>query len=90
MIMKTPKIMTDQSYVHQARLVSLTSRMDAVSGEFLTPTISAQCSGRIGWDRQHRTHDFVELYRGFDDAEAERARDEHNAKVHPAVEGKIA
>lgn len=71
----TPK-MNDANYVHLAGLTYLTmSNPDS-------PSVAAQCSGRIGWDWKNRSHPFVELYRGDSDRVAQAFCDEHNRKEH--------
>lgn len=70
----------DPTYEHVAGVTSLT----AIWGPegVIGPTVAAQCSGRIGWDYKLSTHEFLELYRGQDEAEAERLCREHNEQVH--------
>lgn len=82
----TQKMILDPNYVHTARLTSLTA-MWGPTGP-VGPTVAAQCSGRIGWDYARKTHDFVELYRGQDEIEAQRLADEHNATCHSVSETK--
>jgi len=71
----------DPKHIHRAHCVGLTSTFTA--GYPVGPIVAAQCTGRIGWGYETFTHPFVELYRGNDYAEAQRACDEHNNEHHP-------
>jgi hypothetical protein len=70
----------DPAYEHIAGVTGLTAIWGPEGP--VGAIVAAQCSGRIGWDYKQSTHEFLELYRGQDEAEAERLCREHNEQVH--------